>query len=234
MAIVALGLLAVYFFAAQTERFVTRGKVLSAKVEDVRNAGTSSRPSYYVDYSYTFDRYRYSGSEKLSTSDWGTLTAGDSVPVTILIDSPSEHRYGRITDQDVQEARRIGSLFVLVPALLFLLLAFEVRHRVWKQSRILSLWRALPAQMIEVKRIWLPNNREMYTASFRVRLPDGKVVVQERHWTQASSFDLAVGDIFPVLVPPKGRYGPSHFTPRWTLTAVEIAPGEGSEGTLSP
>lgn len=226
--IVVLGLMAVFYYSFQVNRFVTRGEVVMATVDELRERSEKGTPQPSIGYRYTFEGYRYYGREYLSAEELKTLKVGATVPVTVLKDSPNDHRYGRVTERDAQEARSLGSLLVFVHASLVGFFAFRLRWQMRRQKEILSSWRALPGQVTQIQTV-RQGNQDFAVVTYRVRCPDGTLVTREHRRLMLSAVfwpvPAAVGNIYPVFVPPEGPLDPRQFQPRWTLTTVEIDPG---------
>lgn len=221
------GVLVVYFFASKVERMAREGQVIDAIVDDF----TRTEDAYRVDFSYRFERMPYSGYEKVSSDTFNALQGQPTVPITVLPSAPWEYTFGKVGTKEIENAYRKGGLILTGIVAFLTLFVYELRGRSRREMKLLATGRALPAQMIEHE-VQQRDEVEVIVGRYRVRHPNGNVVVHERKWSVLDAAPPPIGSYFTVLVPITKEARMKEFVPMWALTTAALEPEERSRQSI--
>jgi hypothetical protein len=232
MIVVILGLLVVFFHTSpKVERFVKEGRIVQAKVDERYIQSDDGSKTYHIGYTYRFEGYAYHGRLSVSPARYKTMQKGDALTVTVLPSSGRDHRIGTVGERDVQRARQDGSLIVLAIALPFALLALTLRAQIRREEKILTTWFALPAQVVGLQKK-TSDEGQYVVMSYRVPLPNGKVVTKTMVLSDPVAKRVHAGDFFPVLAPPGELYIQERLLTLSSLSAVRLISKDPEEGYL--
>jgi hypothetical protein len=235
MVIVALGLLAVFFLSsARWEKLAREGQVVPATAVNTVNSSNRKRPDEVrIEYRYRFDGEDYEEVTGIGKKRFEALAKEAFFPITVLPSRPSIHEIGHVGEAEIGKARTEGSLIVFGIAAPFALLALGIRLQIRSETKVLRTWHPLPAQVIEIVQT-NPNGVERFVITYRVRLPNGKVIDRDMTMDGSQAKRKRVGEFFPVLAPPEKLHRHSPIRPLTSFTMTRLETGPTTAGTLSP
>lgn len=223
VATIALGIPLVLSFASNTENFARKGEVVQAEVIDT-SVQKGKSTTYRVTYSYPTGAGYVTDNESISYSEYSSLYAGGTVPVTVLGEARREHRYGIITVEDARRQQLAGSLIVMAISLGFGAAAHFYRKAAETQVVTLRDWNALPAQAIRLQSRSAGKSGTTHEITYRLRRDNGSIDEFSDSETGHKGPRAIPGDTFTVMVNPASE---NDVKPLWGLGMVEVA----AEGT---
>jgi len=204
-------------------RVVMEGVTTSATVTEVGASNSRSR-TYRAHYSYAVPGHgRLSYASDVPGGRYGVLSAGDTLPVTYLPSTPTEHVIGTVAAGDVVRRRHRWNLALLLVVLAGAVanLAYALRTR--GKYRLLESGVAVPAVVTARTDEPAPRVGRIYSVSYRYPSASGEPVTARMAVDEATYDALPEGSAFTLLCDADGR----HAVPYFAHFGVEVPGGAG-------